>query len=284
MSADVSDQKVLAQGSEKQQPNTPNPSPTVHKLFLGDLGEETVTLHVGPKRKAFLVHKKLICQSVDYFDKAFNSSFKEGAEGVMYLSDDNQDAVGLFVHWLYRKELPIENTQSHLNNLADAYIFAHKICLTTLKDKIMNTIQTMTLNFSLVDKHFIPFTAKVWTSTEDLRGGLKLFCVYIIVHGMVLRSIKFGQGGLKIRKIGDNDERLMWDLGQASFKLFKGLLRVLEHELQICLHLGDLSIRRKAFLEDGSPCFFHCHKWGDLCILEPEENEKGKMSSFLEDV
>jgi len=226
---------------------------------------------------------------VDYFEKAFSSSFKEGTEGVMYLPDDNPGAVGLFVHWLYKKELPIENTQSHLNNLVDVYIFGHKIRLAALKDKTMDTIQDMTLSFSLADKNFIPITPKVWTSTGDLYQGLQFFCVFIIVHGMVLRSIKPNYGATlraTTRRICDSDEQLMWDLGKANFKLFTRLLRVLEFELQICLNGSDTKVaskRRKALLEDENSCFSHCHKQAS-CISEGDDKKKNEVGGFVQDV
>lgn len=45
-----------------------------------NLGTEIVTIYVGPKRKEFKIHKKLICGSADYFGKAFNGDFKEARE------------------------------------------------------------------------------------------------------------------------------------------------------------------------------------------------------------
>ena len=45
-----------------------------------NLGNKMVTIYVGPKRKEFKIHKKLICGSADYFEKAFNGDFKEGRE------------------------------------------------------------------------------------------------------------------------------------------------------------------------------------------------------------
>lgn len=41
---------------------------------------EFVTIYVGPKRMDFVVHKKLICKSADFFEKAFNSNFLEANE------------------------------------------------------------------------------------------------------------------------------------------------------------------------------------------------------------
>jgi hypothetical protein len=45
-----------------------------------NLGNEMVTIYVGPKRKEFTIHKKLICGSAGYFEKAFDGKFKEACE------------------------------------------------------------------------------------------------------------------------------------------------------------------------------------------------------------
>ncbi|KAK0106766.1 hypothetical protein ONS95_008182 [Cadophora gregata] len=294
MSAEASDQSVPAQSGEKEQPNTPPDvsqvtksvrSVTMNNVFLGDLGEEIVTLCVGTKRKAFRVHQKLLCQSVDYFDKAFNC-FKEGVDGVMYLPDDSPDAIGIFIDWLYRGDIPIKNTQSHLNNLVDVYIFAHKICLVTLKDKTMNTIRDLTRRYGLVDKHFIPNTEKVWTSTGEVCSGLLIFCVHITVHGMVLRSVEVGESSseFKPRKLCHDDMKTLWDLGKGSFKLFAKLLRMLEYEMQISPQLLDFTARREVFLKPEHVCWFHSHKRDDPCTLEGEHNEESKLEEFLEDI
>lgn len=70
------------------------------------LGDEIVTLYVGPKRKKFTVHKKLLCDRYEYFSKAFHGNFQEAQEGVMHLPDDDADAVSSLVDFLYRGTVP----------------------------------------------------------------------------------------------------------------------------------------------------------------------------------
>ena len=61
------------------------------------LGTDIVTIHVGPKRKAFAIHKALICSRSDFFSKAFNGPFKEGVEDAMYLPEDSPNAFSALV-------------------------------------------------------------------------------------------------------------------------------------------------------------------------------------------
>lgn len=42
--------------------------------------QESVILIVGPKKKAYTLHKELLCFYSDYFRAAFNGSFKEATE------------------------------------------------------------------------------------------------------------------------------------------------------------------------------------------------------------
>ena len=42
-----------------------------------------VKIFVGDKRKKFVVHKKLLCESADYFKGAFTRDFEEARKGEM---------------------------------------------------------------------------------------------------------------------------------------------------------------------------------------------------------
>ncbi|KAE9381258.1 hypothetical protein N431DRAFT_440138 [Stipitochalara longipes BDJ] len=93
------------------------------------LGHEFVTLYVGSKRKKFKVHKKLLCDRSLFFSKAFNGSFKEAQDGVMYLPEDNADVVCSLVDFLYRGTIPaiprIQNGHSSQSTIL-LYLLAEK--------------------------------------------------------------------------------------------------------------------------------------------------------------
>ncbi|KAE8448307.1 hypothetical protein EG329_009551 [Mollisiaceae sp. DMI_Dod_QoI] len=67
--------------------------------FEDRLGNETVKIVVGPKRKEFTVHKKPLCASASYFKKAFDGPFKKGTEGQIYLPEDHPEVIALFIEW-----------------------------------------------------------------------------------------------------------------------------------------------------------------------------------------
>lgn len=65
-----------------------------------------VSIYVGPERKHYVVHKRLLTSQSDYFDKALNGGFKEAEENKIHLEEDDPAAVGLLVGWLYRGVIP----------------------------------------------------------------------------------------------------------------------------------------------------------------------------------
>ena len=46
---------------------------------------QLLTIHVGPNSRAFQVPRGIICPLSEYFNKAFNSAFVEGQDGVIKL-------------------------------------------------------------------------------------------------------------------------------------------------------------------------------------------------------
>jgi len=91
------------------------------------MGDEIITLYVGPTRKKFTVHKSLICDSSEFFKKAFTGGFLEGQQGTIDLGEDSPEAVSLFIHWLYSSTVPLGKTEIYLHNLYDFYLFARHV-------------------------------------------------------------------------------------------------------------------------------------------------------------
>jgi hypothetical protein len=90
------------------------------------LGTQIVTIHVGSKRKAFAVHKKLICDRSEFFDKAFNSGFKE-SEGFMYLLGDDPTAFNLLINFIYQDRLPNFTSSKPVTDVKEAAAFGNKL-------------------------------------------------------------------------------------------------------------------------------------------------------------
>lgn len=69
--------------------------------FCRDLGDEVVKVFVGSSRKLFQVHKKPLCRSSEFFDKAFNGGFAEAQDNKIDLPEDSPEIFAVFVRLLY---------------------------------------------------------------------------------------------------------------------------------------------------------------------------------------
>jgi hypothetical protein len=130
------------------------------------LGSEVVNLNVGAghNKRVFVVHKKILCDKSDFFNKMFASDFKEAKEGVIELPEDNPAAVSAVLDMLI-----YHNTIRNLTGNKDAkgkttiawdpvevYSLAQKWCfpakaLDDIMDKIVrhhfNTAELPSLSF-----------------------------------------------------------------------------------------------------------------------------------------
>jgi len=109
------------------------------------MGHEFVKLYVGDERKEFTIHKKLLCDRVDFFAKAFSGGFQEATNGEMHLLEDDPDTLASLVDFIYRgvvpvlvEPLPSPSEQKLIcKNLRALYYFAEKICMVELMDRVI---------------------------------------------------------------------------------------------------------------------------------------------------
>jgi len=190
-------------------------------LFSRRLGHQLVSIYVGPKRKQFSVHKKLIRSSAPFFDKAFQeNAFKEGAGGVLKLPEDHPVGFALYVQWIYRAAIPDGHSQSYVQGLYNLWIFADKLCLptTALKDTVMDKIQDVSSTYNLEPK--ADLVRMVFDKTAK-RPHLRLFCIDVIAFSLLLKT--------ESRKTDhDHDTHIM-----------KRVEETFEHELQAVYGMID---------------------------------------------
>lgn len=70
------------------------------------MGHDLTTVFVGEKRKKICIHKALICQESEFFERALNGQFEEAKANETYFPDDDPMAFELLVYRLYRGVLP----------------------------------------------------------------------------------------------------------------------------------------------------------------------------------
>jgi len=241
-----------------------------------ELGNKFVTIYVGPEKKEFTVHRNVICQNSDYFAKAFESPFQEGQTGTMFLSDDSPIVFSIFVTWLYRRVIPTGNTASHLHNLADAYIFADKICHGVLKDEIMNEIQDITYKFQIIDPLISQkFLGKVFNNTDS--EGLGKFCMWLLaaeyMKGNFDKTHQFDDS-----KLDDSKLVIVWELSKEHFVALKMFQDRAFH--LACWKGKWWDPRNRPSHGDERHCRFHCHEQSFNC-----ESKKAKVNEeFIDDL
>jgi len=116
------------------------------------LGNTMVDIYVGAgaQKKQFHIHKALLCAKIPYFDKMFNSGFKEGKENSAELPEDKPESFDILQEWVYTGTLPkfqITREQGKGNptnfSFQGLYTLADKLCLDSLRDQIVTDVIDM---------------------------------------------------------------------------------------------------------------------------------------------
>ena len=103
---------------------------------------KTVTLLVGPKRKAYTAHKDLLCRLIPYFSKAFNGTFTESSAAEIHLLDEDPSTIELFITWLYRGGTVLVPKLDNIPILFNLYIMADKWCSVVLQNSVMTAMMS----------------------------------------------------------------------------------------------------------------------------------------------
>jgi hypothetical protein len=222
------------------------------------MGDEMASIYVGPKRKKFLVHKKLICEASDFFSKAFTGGFQESQGDSMHLPDDDPNAFALFIDWIYRSKIPTMKPEDQATayrvaiTLYNLYIFAGKLCLDDLANATMDEIQ------KLVDSYWYPFgldqhsalISKVYTETPS-DSPLRKFCSHIMAFDLCTEKKSPKDELLPIDNTGLEKA---WNVCKDHVDLFRDFW---SHMLTIeCEPLDPF------YTEVYPRCYFHKHRDG----------------------
>jgi hypothetical protein len=164
-------------------------------------------------------------------------------------------AFTLFVDYIYRSKVLTGNTEAHWNNLHDFYYLADKLCLTELKDKIMDAIQDMALKYDLKEQLVTPkLIKKAMQQVSPINEGLKHFCIYSMIFVLLSKWHEDPSSGDECMNLMANSERQgddqivddppfacikkegmkeVWELCKDDFNFFFGFQTLLADELQL---------------------------------------------------
>ncbi|THZ18857.1 hypothetical protein D6C91_05343 [Aureobasidium pullulans] len=165
--------------------SAPSPSKgavsTPDKWPSRDLFRDSVTLVVGRSKKAYTLHKDLLCFYSDYFRAAFNGSFKEAAERKIELSDVEEEVFEFFQLWLYTRRLNLFETTFSM--LAKLWIFGDQHQMPLLQNC---SVDTMLLK-RIKQKAFSPDALGV-AYANTLAGSPLRRAVIDIASSLVIRD------------------------------------------------------------------------------------------------
>jgi hypothetical protein len=233
------------------------------------LGTEIVAIYVGPKRKEFSVHKKLICSRSEYFSKAFKDGLQESEKGVMYLLEEDVTDFDALVNYIYRDTLPmfpceisaktVPPVNDYLNLcLLPLFLMAERFCLETLANKVMDAIQDVQL------KQGIIFGRKILRciygrTREDSK--LRSYAAICIVRNLMVIG---GENNEKSRKT-------LSEFAAATPDFASDFVYLLGKHAQAFRKkpAADPQVRNE---EKGfGKCYFHTHKKGEKCHLDEDQ-------------
>jgi hypothetical protein len=225
-------------------------------LTYRNLGTELVTIYVGNKPAQFVIHKKLLCDTTDFFLKAFSGSFKE-SEGVLRLPEESPGVFSLFIDWLYRSRIAHTNSGRHWVNLFNLYIFAEKLCLNELANRTMDRIRH---TYALLSSALVtPALASHVYRKTFTDSPLRIFCIEALAYQFCMLD------GVAIDQHIPSDEHLeqILEQGRDNSDFFLDYFRYLrEYEGKQLNFPGQ---KGADFNHEMSECKFHRHAKDEDC-------------------
>ncbi|KAF7949357.1 uncharacterized protein EAE97_002866 [Botrytis byssoidea] len=229
---------------------------------------ETVILYVGPKRKKYIVHKKILCDQSDFFNAGFNKAFEEAANGEMYLPEDNPATFADLIEYLYRGALPYTE-KSGTSFLLKLYYLAEKICMTLLMDQLIDKIMEVHMM-----KHPRGFSAAAVQSIHNHTHGtskLRLYASALLAFKIHVETEEALEKYLPLNK--------------SCPELFVEIFQIISMHRESVVNFTSAS---KGVRDAFGPCDFHFHSPDGICYrnakrsktMGNKENELSRSSAL----
>ena len=147
----------------------------------------TVTLNVGPDRRAFHVHQELLFGSSPVFQAAFSGAYQESDEGCMALPEEDPETVERLMHWLYFRSLGLikavcsKTSNERFWQLARLSTLADKFNVEHLKNSIIDESFAMRKNSNVVPPTLLVI-AYIYENTTETSSLRKLMVGWYAWH------------------------------------------------------------------------------------------------------
>jgi len=215
------------------------------------MGHEVVKLYIGRKRKEFTIHKKLLCDQIDFFSKKFNGRTQEAKTGVMYLPEDHPDEFASLIDFLYRGAAPDwEAARDPTFSGVGLNFLAEKYCMPELQDRTVDAIRAL---------HRMKNMCYSTEQIDDIfHSGSK---------DNKLRLLAVAEVAFRVRHyIGDKDRGYWYlELSKTCPEFFVDLFRF---QIKYAWHLEKKQYHWSDALAHLDPCTFHVHENDAACYLK----------------
>lgn len=74
--------------------------------YIQKIKSPLLNIRVGPNAITYQIHKKILTDAAEYFEKMFDGQFAEAAENSAEFPEDDVDAWEAFIEWCYNDTLP----------------------------------------------------------------------------------------------------------------------------------------------------------------------------------
>ncbi|TGO72243.1 hypothetical protein BELL_0476g00070 [Botrytis elliptica] len=235
-------------------------------LMTPEVLNETVILHVGPKREKYIVHKKVLCDQSEFFNAGFNKGFQEGSNGEMYLPEDDPAACADLIEYLYRGTLPYAD-ETTTRPMLELYCLAEKICMPLLMDELMDKI--MEVHMMKYPGGFAAGPVQSIHNHTHSTSKLRLYASAMLAFAIHVAT--------------KDPERAIENylpLNKSCPELFVEIFQIISTHRAFFVNLGSAP---KAVKDAFGPCGFHVHSPDGICYRNAKGsktmgNEKNDLS------
>lgn len=211
--------------------------------FCRLLTSHMVDVFVGPKRRAFHLHRDLLCDRSPYFKSAFLGAFVEAKTKELFLPEDHASAFENFVNWLYGATLKKPVTETELSSCLRLLVLSEKLMLEYLRNLCTD------------------FIRQYYHDTHALVRAEDLSFVYESVQSEPLRSFLVALLAFQTMKANQisRDVAVAFLPGYRELMACGGAFAVDFLWFFIGIAVGVDNTMAKRLLERDSSCWFHFH-------------------------
>ncbi|KAI9699367.1 MAG: hypothetical protein M1836_002978 [Candelina mexicana] len=105
------------------------------------LTNSMVDIYVGPDSSRWHLHEKLLCYHSEFFSKTFYGDYKSSHTKSFGLPDEDDRSFGLFVGWLYSKNVSVPHEEKEIGPLLDLSLMADKWKIEKLAEDTMEAVR-----------------------------------------------------------------------------------------------------------------------------------------------